>query len=147
MLSRVCDDEDMLGKVVTMDESWVYGYDPETLRMCSQWKTANEPRPRKVKLARANMKTMLLLFFDEDGVIHEEYLPQPKSKKREDKVTVNAQYYIMVLHKFLESLRAKRPEKVANGWILHQDNASPHTAHITQTFLEINQIPILPQPP
>lgn len=131
MLSRVCSDEDMLSKVVTMDESWVYGYDPETLRMCSQWKTADEPRPRKVKASKSSFKTMLLLFFDEDGVVHEEYLPQAKSRKKEDKYTVNAEYFIMVLHKFIYSMKTKRPEKVEKGWILHMDNAFP----ILQTSL------------
>ena len=47
MLSKVCDDENFLSKVVTMDESWVYGFDPETLRMSLQWKLPNEPRQVK----------------------------------------------------------------------------------------------------
>ena len=53
----------------------------------------------------------------------------------------------MVLHKFIESMKTKRPEKVEKGWILHMDNASPHTANITRTFLDLQDIPILPQPP
>lgn len=144
MLSRVCEDENFLRKVVTMDESWVIGFDPETMRMCTQWKFPDEPRPRKVKASKSGIKTMLLLFFDEQGVIHAEYLPQSTSNQ---KYTVTAQYFISVLHKFLESLKKKRPEKISNGWIFHMDNASPHTAQITRTFLELNGISLLPQAP
>jgi len=35
--------------VITGDESWVYGYDPETKQMSSQWETASSPRPKKVR--------------------------------------------------------------------------------------------------
>ena len=36
-LEMVSDDENVLKKVITGDESWVYGYDPETKQQCSQW--------------------------------------------------------------------------------------------------------------
>ena len=38
--------DDILGRVITGDETWVYQYDPETKRQISQWKTANSPRPK-----------------------------------------------------------------------------------------------------
>jgi len=34
---------DILGRVITGDETWVYQYDPETKRQSAQWKTANSP--------------------------------------------------------------------------------------------------------
>jgi len=33
------DDENFLSRVITGDESWVYGYDPETKQQSSQWKS------------------------------------------------------------------------------------------------------------
>jgi len=33
------DDETFLSRVITGDESWFYGYDPETKRQSSQWKS------------------------------------------------------------------------------------------------------------
>ena len=33
--------DDILGRVITGDETWVYRYDPETKRPSAQWKTAN----------------------------------------------------------------------------------------------------------
>jgi len=33
--------DDILGRVITDDETWVYQYDPETKWQSAQWKTAN----------------------------------------------------------------------------------------------------------
>ena len=35
--------DDILGCVITGDETWVYQYDPETKQRSAQWKTANSP--------------------------------------------------------------------------------------------------------
>jgi len=42
----VSDDEIFLSRVITGDESWVYGYDPETKQQSSQWKSPTSPRPK-----------------------------------------------------------------------------------------------------
>ena len=39
--------DDILGRVITGDETWVYQYDPETNRKNASWKTVNSPRPKK----------------------------------------------------------------------------------------------------
>jgi len=41
------DDPQFLTKVVIGDESWCYGYDPESQQQSSQWKAPNSPRPKK----------------------------------------------------------------------------------------------------
>ena len=38
--------DDILSRVITGDETWVYQYDRETNRQSAQWKTANSPRPK-----------------------------------------------------------------------------------------------------
>ena len=35
--------DDILDRVITGDETWVYQYNPETKRQSAQWKTANSP--------------------------------------------------------------------------------------------------------
>jgi len=40
--------DDILGRVIIGDETWVYQYDPETKRQSAQWKTANSSRPKKI---------------------------------------------------------------------------------------------------
>jgi len=41
------DDETFLSRVITGDESCVYGYDPEAKQQSSQWKSPMSPRPKR----------------------------------------------------------------------------------------------------
>ncbi|XP_026808809.1 protein GVQW3-like [Rhopalosiphum maidis] len=41
-------DDFFLKSIITGDETWVYGYDPETKIQSSQWKTPDSPRPKKL---------------------------------------------------------------------------------------------------
>jgi len=43
--------DDILGRIITGDETWVYQYEPETKRQSAQWKTANSPRPKKYSVS------------------------------------------------------------------------------------------------
>ena len=43
---RALDDPSFMSRVITGDESWVYGYDPETKQQSSQWKSPGSPRPK-----------------------------------------------------------------------------------------------------
>jgi len=65
-----------MSSVTTSDEIWVYGYDPETKHMSSQWKTASSPQPKKVRQVKSNVKTMLIAFLDIDGLVHHECVPR-----------------------------------------------------------------------
>ena len=64
MLQEAESDENFMGQINTVDETWVYGYDPEMKRQSSQWKSADSPRPRKARQVRSNVKVMLIVFFD-----------------------------------------------------------------------------------
>jgi hypothetical protein len=56
------DDSNFISKVITGDESWVYGYDTETKQQLSQWKSPNSPWPEKARQVRSNVKSMLIVF-------------------------------------------------------------------------------------
>ncbi|KAJ4450533.1 hypothetical protein ANN_01960 [Periplaneta americana] len=47
--SEVQNDPNFLKRIVTGDESWCCGYDPESKQASSQWKTPNSPRPKKAR--------------------------------------------------------------------------------------------------
>ncbi|KAJ4430337.1 hypothetical protein ANN_22553 [Periplaneta americana] len=47
--SEVQNDPNFLKRIVIGDESWCYGYDPESKQASSQWKTPNSPRPKKAR--------------------------------------------------------------------------------------------------
>ena len=63
-------DETFLSRVITDDESWVYGYDPETKWQSSQWKSPTSPRPKKARQVKSNLKSMIITFFDIKGIVH-----------------------------------------------------------------------------
>ncbi|UYV78503.1 hypothetical protein LAZ67_16001800 [Cordylochernes scorpioides] len=73
MLDSVRDDPNLLQRVITGDEAWVYGYDVETKAQSSQWKLPHEPRPKKARQVRSNVKVLLTVFFDCRGVVHHEF--------------------------------------------------------------------------
>jgi len=58
------DDPSFMSRVITGDESWVYGYDPETKQQSLQWKSPGSPRPKKARQCRTATKSMLIVFFD-----------------------------------------------------------------------------------
>jgi hypothetical protein len=63
LLDHTSKQENFLKRIITGDETWVYGYDVETKMQSSQWVGKNSPRPKKARWVRSNMKVMLLVFF------------------------------------------------------------------------------------
>ena len=137
---RAQNDPNFMSVVITGDECWVYGYDPETEQMSSQWNMALYPRPKKAWQVKSNVKTMLIAFFNIDGLVHHEYVPRGQ--------TVNKEFYKTVLQRLHDAVHRHRPEKWRSGnWILHHDNAPAHRADTTNEFLVKHNIPSLPHPP
>ena len=77
------DDTDVLKKFITGDKSRVYGYDIETKVQSSQWKRTEEPRPKNVCQVRSNVKVLLTVFFNCNGVVHHEYYLESMRRLRE----------------------------------------------------------------
>jgi hypothetical protein len=70
------DDPDFVSKVITGDETWINGYDPETKQQSSQWESPHSPRPKKARLVKRHVKSMLIVLFDKEGIVHREFVPQ-----------------------------------------------------------------------
>jgi hypothetical protein len=54
---EICQDllegqDDILGRGITGDETWVYQYVPEKKRQSAQWKTTNSPRPKNFRQSK-----------------------------------------------------------------------------------------------
>ncbi len=128
----------VLSKVVTMDESWVYQYDPEMKQHSKQWLHKNDPRPIKAIRARATGKVLLVSFFDSQGVVYYEYTNK----------TIGSKTFIPIMEHFLAAFRKRRPKGRMRGHLLlHMDNAPAHTADPTRRFLERNKVQRIPHPP
>ena len=132
-LEMVSDDENVLKKVITGDESWVYGYDPETKQQTSQWKRPDEPRLKKARQSQSHVKSMLIIFFDCEDVVHYEFAPRGQ--------TINKEYYVEVLKRSRDAVRRKRPRFWSSrDWRLHHDNAPAHSSNFVQQFLAKHKI-------
>jgi len=132
-------DPNFKSSVITGDECWVYGYDPETKQMSSQWNMASSPRLKKAGRVKSNVKTMLIAFFDTDRLVHHEYVPRGQ--------TVNKEFYRTVLQCLRDTVRRHRSGKWRSGnWILHQDNDPAHRAVTTNGFLVKHNILLFPYP-
>ncbi|KAJ2940840.1 hypothetical protein O0L34_g10101 [Tuta absoluta] len=68
------DRERFLARFVTMDETWLHNYDPETKQQFMTWKRLSSPTAKKFKAIPSAGKIMGSLFWDSQGVIMIEYL-------------------------------------------------------------------------
>jgi hypothetical protein len=57
--NRVNSYSGILRSLITGDESWVYGYDPETKMQSSHW---------KLNQFKSNVKVMFIVFFNTEGI-------------------------------------------------------------------------------
>ncbi|GFT34292.1 uncharacterized protein TNCV_2157561 [Trichonephila clavipes] len=81
---------------------------------------------------------MLIVFFDKNGVVHSEFVPEGQ--------TVIGAFYVDVLKRLKQRVNRVRPEISAN-WKLHHDNASSHICFVVTELLTKNVIVTIPQPP
>ncbi|UYV66959.1 hypothetical protein LAZ67_4003454 [Cordylochernes scorpioides] len=140
MVEMFNSDPHWLKIVITRDETWVYGYDPETKRQSSQWLEPGEPRFKKARMIKSKLKCLPITFFDVKGLVHYEFVPESQ--------TTNQHHYLDVLRRLREAVRQKRLEKWhQKNWLWHHENARPHTAVTVQLYLAKHGIALLPQPP
>ena len=92
LLDHVRSNPDFLEQVITGDETWVFEYDPESKRQSSEWHTTESPRPKKARMSKSKMKSMLIVFFFfySKGVVHKEFIAPGQ--------TVNASFYVECLN-------------------------------------------------
>ncbi|CAH1978130.1 unnamed protein product [Acanthoscelides obtectus] len=114
--------------IVSGDESWIYCYEPENKRQSA---------PSKVIRSRSVPKKMVATFVSKAGHI----ATIPLNEQR----TVTADWYTTIcLPKVITELRKINPERRI---ILHQDNASSHTAQKTRQYLTEETVELLDHPP
>ena len=113
--------EASLRRIITLDESWAKSYKPQMKRQSNEWHHHGSPRKSKVRKNPSNVKVMVILVYDCDGVILTHTVPRQQ--------TINAQYCCSFLENNLRpALRKKRPHFLQNPPIILPDNARPHAA-------------------
>ena len=51
-----------LSRLVTMDESWLYRYDPETEQPSMEWRHSGSPSPKKFRVQKSAGKVLASIF-------------------------------------------------------------------------------------
>ncbi|GFO24379.1 histone-lysine N-methyltransferase SETMAR [Plakobranchus ocellatus] len=92
------------------------------------WKHPSSPVTKKFKVQRSAAKVMATVFWDAKGVILLDILPQCQC--------INAARYCS----------RKRPGLLRRGVVLQHDNATPHSANLTQQWLQRYGWEIVPHP-
>ncbi|UYV70307.1 hypothetical protein LAZ67_7002482 [Cordylochernes scorpioides] len=138
LLDLIQNEPDFLNSVVTGDESWMFEYDPESKRQSCAWHTKSSPRPKKARMSKSRIKTMIIVFFDIRGIVHCEFVPQGQ--------TVNSVFYLEVLRRLKRRISRVRTD-IKDTVKLHHDNATSHTAFIITNFLARSNTPLIPDPP
>ncbi len=119
---------DYLRSIITMDESWFFCYDPMSKQSSSEWIPPGGQRAQIPRHEHATLKVMLSIFWDCDGVIMKEFIP--------DGLGIDAQLHLRLLRKLREKIRCHRPARWARqNWRIQQDNAPAHRARVVQHHL------------
>ena len=118
-------DPGFLKRVATVDESWVYMYEPEMNQQSTQWISKGGVRPIKFKRMCTTGKVLIITFFDWKGLIHREFLRGQ---------TVNRYNFIWMLHRMRPAIATKCPRILCN-FHLHMHNTHMHTTHLEHQAL------------
>ena len=94
----------LLKRLITGDESWIFKYNSETKRQSLQWKSPTSLKPKKARMSKSQIMVMLIAFFDGKGIVHAEFLPQGQ--------TIKLNIYRDFLRRLMRSVREKRRQKI-----------------------------------
>jgi hypothetical protein len=89
----------ILNNIVTMDESAISFYTPQTKWASKQWVKKGQPGPRNARVHAIRTKKMVLVFFYAKDVMYTKYIPKSK--------TVNAEYVKKALPRFLKVFKER----------------------------------------
>lgn len=126
-------------RFVTVDETWVHYYQPETKQQSKQWKHVSSPPPKKAKSSPSAGKVMATVFWDSKGILMTDYLDKG--------FTINGQYYASLLSQLKTAIKSKRPGKLKKGVLFHQDNAPAHKSTVAMATIHHCGYKLIEHPP
>ena len=105
ILEKFETEPDLLSRVVTGDEQWIFQYDPLTKHQSLEWKSTSSPPTKKARMSKFKDKVMLIAFFDIRKIVDMEFMPQGQ--------TIQQSAYNEILRRFMRSI-----EERENCWRL-----------------------------
>jgi histone-lysine N-methyltransferase SETMAR len=109
---------DFVRQFITMDETWIHHYTPESKQQSKQWTEAGCSAPKKTRSVPSAGKVMALVFWDAEGILFINYLEKGK--------TITGEYYSSILTRLDEKICEKRSGLQKKKIIFHQDNEPAH---------------------
>ena len=131
--------KEFLGRFVTVGETWIHWYTPETKQQSKQCISPEESALKKAKTVPSAGKVMATVFWDSQGVIYFSYLEKGK--------TITGLYYAELLGRFDAELQKKRPHLAQKKVLFHHDNTPAHTSAVATAKLIELGYELLPHPP
>lgn len=95
-----CDPQDFFRRFMTVDETWIHHYTPETKQQSKQLTAASESAPNMVKTILFTDMVMTTIVWDFQGIIMIDYLEKVK--------TITSVYYTKLLHCLIKELLRKK---------------------------------------
>ena len=80
---------DLLSRLVTMDETWFYHYDLETKQQSMERRHSCSSRPKIFRVQKSAGKVLASIFWDKNSILLIDYLPKGQN--------INAEYYSSLL--------------------------------------------------
>jgi len=97
------------------------------------------PQNQKIQNFSFSKKIVASVFWDRKGILLVDFMPPG--------ATINAAAYCDTLTRLRRAIQNKRRGMLSRGVCLLQDNARPHSAHVTNALLEKFKWDILNHPP
>ena len=102
-------------KYVTMDETWIHHFTPESNWLSAEWTAAGKSCPKWPKMQTSAGKVLASVFWDVQGILFINY--------REKGRIINSEYYIALLGHLKEEITKKWPQMRKKKVFFQQDNA------------------------
>lgn len=130
---------EFLRRYITVDETWIYHYTPESQQQAKQWVEAGASAPKRPKTQQSAGKVMATVFWDAHGIIFIDYLQKGK--------TITGLYYTALLDRLSAEIKKNRPHLMNKKVLFHHDNAPAHSSVVAQVKLHELGYELLPHPP
>jgi len=129
---------DFVHRFITMDETCIHHYPPESKQQSKQWTEAGCSAPKKTRWVPSAGKVMASVFCDAEGILFIDYVEKGK--------TITREYYSNLLtrldEKICKDLVCKR-KKI----IFYQENAPTHKSVLPMGKLRELHYELLEHPP
>ena len=115
--------DEFLRRYITVNETWIHHYTPETKKQSNKSVFESEGGPKKTKMVDAAGKVVAPPYFwDARGIIYTDYLEKGQP--------ITGAYYASLLRQLSEEIKKKYPHLKKKKILFHQDNVRVYTCAV-----------------